>query len=112
MELEHAVVDLQTVVDNRESNPSVYDAWNNAFLDRFGADIETMAKYSTCVMIPEHGFLEHAKWMAYETFDSATLDSWPFTHVDWEAAAEEHKGEYDSVVVDGTTYYFGNFYPD
>jgi hypothetical protein len=59
-------------------------------------------------MVPEHGLPFHVKFRAEEV--DLVKDKWPYTHIDWRAAAEEQKYLYDTVVVDGITYYFGGDY--
>lgn len=70
------------------------------------------------VLIRESYFEEYAKELAREVagiesgpsydrqhvpFDKIT-ESWPFRHIDWEAAADELRTDYNEVEFDGVTY--------
>lgn len=58
-------------------------------------------------MIPESDFTEYAQELAEDIvpdFDRRS-SNWPFSHIDWDAAARELAYDYSSVVFDGTFYY-------
>lgn len=63
-------------------------------------------------LIRESYFVEYAKQLADDIGlmgpDYWALDGtpqWPFTHIDWEAAAEDLKTDYSEYTFDGVTYY-------
>lgn len=55
-------------------------------------------------LINEDYFEEYAEDLANDLYDMQN-DSWPFYHIDWEAAAEDLKQDYTEVEYDGETYY-------
>lgn len=57
-------------------------------------------------MIEEDDFTEYAEQLADELgyMSGEGADKWPFTHIDWSAAAEELKQDYTSVTYQGTDY--------
>lgn len=57
-------------------------------------------------LIHESAFTEHAKEFAYGVglIDGDT-EGWPFTHIDWDEAAEELKQDYTTVTLGDHTYY-------
>lgn len=52
-------------------------------------------------------FEEHAK--DYAEGMEKLLNHWPYNHIDWEAAAREHKDNYNSVEYDGETYWIEDY---
>lgn len=56
-------------------------------------------------LINEEYFEKYAQELAQDTGSLNRETSWPFTHIDWESAADELKQDYTAVDFDGTTYY-------
>jgi len=58
-------------------------------------------------LIPEDEFKNYAQYLAEDLHGDAIRDaSWPFDHIDWEAAAEDLQMDYSSCEYQGTTYLF------
>jgi hypothetical protein len=61
----------------------------------------TLAEYAENepVGVPEHRFADYARDLTSEIglIDEKTLDSWPFDHIDWEAAADALRQDYRRV---------------
>ena len=56
--------------------------------------------------VDEDSFLAYAEYVA-ESIGAIDDDtSWPFCHIDWEAAADALKMDYSSVEFEGTTYWY------
>jgi hypothetical protein len=98
------VITLIDIIKGRESNPELYETWDRACREQLGYSIEDVC-VDRPVMVPERGFPFHAKFMAEE--GGLVNGEWSHNHIDWLAAAEEIKERYDSIVVDGITYYCG-----
>lgn len=56
-------------------------------------------------LIRDSYFAEHAEELADDIGAIDKNASWPLTHIDWEAAAEELKQDYTSIEFDGVTYW-------
>jgi len=74
-------------------------------------DLQSEASYSTDwkygeTLIHENYFETYARELASDigAYDDRNV-KWPFTCIDWEAAAEELKQDYSEVDFDGETYY-------
>ena len=57
-------------------------------------------------LISESYFVKYAAQYADDIGAIDRNASWPLTHIDWEAAAEELKSDFTTVEIDGDTYYF------
>ena len=58
-------------------------------------------------LIPEDDFEEYAEDTAADMYGSQITDAaWPFSHIDWEAAADDLKQDYSEAEYQGTTYLF------
>lgn len=74
------------------------------------AEIEEIAGYCSDfqhgeVMIPTRDFEEYAEELASEIGAIDHNASWPLSHIDWKAAAEELAQDYTEVEYQGTSYY-------
>ena len=98
---------LGTIIDSRESNPERYERWDRACREQLGCGIDAIAGEAP-IMVPEHGFAYHAKFMAEES--GVDTNKWPHNLINWEAAAEELKDKYGRIEVDGVAYYYGGEY--
>lgn len=56
-------------------------------------------------LIREDYFTTYAEEIASDCCEMPRDLKWPFTHIDWEAAAEELKSDYTTLDFDGVTYY-------
>lgn len=54
-------------------------------------------------LIRESYFVKYAKQYADDLHDTANI-SWPFDHVDWQAAADDLRQDFTEVEFDGVTY--------
>jgi len=54
--------------------------------------------------IDEDYFVEYAKELAYDIGVVSDDLSWPATHIDWDAAADELRMDYTEVEFDGNSY--------
>jgi hypothetical protein len=93
---------LSDVIENRESNPELYQAWDIACREQIGCDLDTFAGEMP-IAVPERGFPYHVKFMGEEA--GVELDeSWP-------PYLEEAKENYGVIEVNGETHYYGGDYP-
>lgn len=60
------------------------------------------------VLISDDHFTKYAEQLADDLgyLNGGKAESWPFNHIDWEAAAEALKMDYSSVEIDGNTYWY------
>ena len=57
-------------------------------------------------IIHEDYFTQYAQELSDElSLGDSTMAQWPFTHIDWEAAADALKADYSEVEFNGVTYY-------
>ena len=61
-------------------------------------------KSGGATLINEDAFEEYAEELAEDVGAISRINSWPCTHIDWTAAAEELKGDYYEVQYQGNTY--------
>ena len=92
---------LSDVIENRESDPETYEAWNTACLEQIGCDLDVFASEMP-LAVPERGFEYHVKFMADEA--GIELDESSPTYLD------EAKESYGTIEVGGETYYYGGDY--
>jgi len=57
-------------------------------------------------LIPEGMFEEYARQFADDIGAIDKNSTWPMNHIDWEAAADELKGDYSCTTFLGTDYYY------
>jgi len=57
-------------------------------------------------LIPESEFTEYAQDLAEDISGMPKDQPWPFSHIDWEAAADALKQDYSEAEYQGTTYLF------
>ncbi len=55
-------------------------------------------------LIRESYFVAYAQELAEETVEGMRDLQWPFTHIDWEAAADELRVDYSEIEFDGVAY--------
>lgn len=55
-------------------------------------------------LIPEGEFVEYAQQLASDLGCMENADSWPSTHIDWDAAANDLKNDYYEIEYQGETY--------
>jgi hypothetical protein len=102
------IIDLRDIIENRDSDPEAYDAWNRALMEDIGDTIETVADNEPC-MIPDWDFMEYAQELADDPGLTSRNDPWPLKFIDWTAAVKKLKRDYRSVTVDGRLYYFRTY---
>lgn len=56
-------------------------------------------------LIRESYFQTYAQEFADDVCDMRNASAWPFNHIDWEAAAEDLKTDYNEIEFNGVTYY-------
>ena len=83
-----------------------HEEWKeiNDFVEEFEGDVDRGGE----TLIRESYFVEYAQDLAGDVCDdfSKRSQQWPFSHIDWEAAAKELKQDYSSAEFDGVTYYY------
>jgi hypothetical protein len=66
---------------------------------------EYISEYGYGVSLIRHtSFTEYAKDMASEYQHGVDFNSWPFTAIDWDTAADDLKGSYIEIEFNGVTY--------
>lgn len=69
-------------------------------------DCDTVSDWQHgAILINEEYFTEYAQELARDIGAVSGDESWPCTHIDWEAAAGELKCDYTTTEFAGTTYY-------
>lgn len=106
--------DLYTeLVDLRDRNEDEDDTLDEdeskrlAALEELAEEIgEDTMRYGE-TMIPVDEFADYAQELAEETgsLRNSEGNSWPYNHIDWDAAADELSQDYTEVSFDGTDYY-------
>ena len=97
-------------LDAAQANLDEWDTENKAELDALEAVNSEGEDYAADwthgeTMIREDYFEVYAQQLA-EDIGAIPADlKWPFTHIDWESAAEELKQDYSTINFDGTDYY-------
>lgn len=77
-----------------------------AALKDFARQGETMEDWNYgLVLVRDSYFTEYAKEFATEVGDVKTDMTWPYNHIDWEAAAEELQTDYTDIEFSGVTYW-------
>ena len=102
------IIDLRDIIENKENEPELYEAWKIALWDDAGYQIEDIAENEP-TMIPADDFTEYAQELAEDIGAIDPDAKRPLYCIDWERAARELKMDYTSVRVNGTTYYFRAF---
>ena len=122
--IEEAKVNLKEVEDNEDSTVEEKQSARDA-LERAEDDLEEFkdGDYTTLkefckdlensisdylhgeTLIKESYFTEYAQDLAEDLGYTSRDVHWPYTHIDWEAAAEDLKQDYTSFEVGGYTYY-------
>lgn len=75
-------------------------------LEGYGGDEQWEGNWYPATLIHEDYFTEYAQELAEDCGMIGRNDKWPYTCIDWEAAAEELKQDYSTVEFDGHTYYY------
>ena len=60
--------------------------------------------FTSVTLINANHFEAYTRDLVYEDHDN--LNSWPFKHIDWELAAEEMAEDYNTLEVEGNTFYY------
>jgi len=98
-----SVINLRDVMKSTDEDEIA--RWKAAF-EQLGYDTDWLANSSTD-LIPANEFGEYVRNEAKCRIDCCnTLLEWPFNYIDWTAAAEELKDNYDCIEVDGIEYWF------
>lgn len=75
-------------------------------LEGNGADHEWEGNWYPLTLIHEDYFTQYAQEWAEACGMIGKNDKWPYTCIDWYAAAEELKQDYSTVEFEGHTYYY------
>ena len=102
------MIDLQDILENKETDVDTYEAWKKALWDDAGYEIADVAENEP-TMIPEFDFVAYAQELAEEIGAIGHDAQWPMYCIDWGWAVRELQMDYASVRVNGTTYYFRAF---
>lgn len=113
----------QDVIDSREVIKRIEELRDEATAAVEGielAALEALAKEASGspgwahgeILIRDSYFTAYAQELAedmcpypFRSAERDVLESWPYRHIDWEAAARELKYDYFSVEFDGVTYW-------
>lgn len=68
------------------------------------AEIGDSAGIHGGTMIPDSEFTAYAQELAEDIIADFDTARWPFTHVDWDAAADDLRQDYTEVTFDGEDY--------
>lgn len=68
------------------------------------AEIGESAGIHGGTMIPDSEFTAYAQELAEDIIADFDTARWPFTHVDWDAAADDLRQDYTEVTFDGEDY--------
>lgn len=72
-----------------------------------GGDERWRGDWYPVTLISDYHFVTYAQDLAEDLYGSKIYNaSWPFTHIDWERAADELQMDYTSVEFDGVTYWY------
>lgn len=75
-------------------------------LEGGGGDEQWEGNWYPATLIHEDYFTQYAQELAEDCGMVGKNDKWPYTCIDWDAAAEELKHDYSTVEFDGSTYYY------
>jgi len=101
--------DLVDKLDNAVSDLDIWQAEYQEELDELNALEDEVGRewMHGETLIDEDEFTDYAEDLAADLHGDAVTDAaWPFSHIDWEAAADELKQDYSEVEYQGTTYLF------
>jgi len=78
--------------------------WQN--LESFAMELEGYGDWEHGeTLIRDSYFTEYAEELAKDVCEMSDADCWPFTHIDWEAAADALKMDYTTGTFDGVEYW-------
>lgn len=77
-----------------EEGNALRELWEQ--ITAYGSDVQ---------LINESALPEYAEQLAEDIGLTQSADTWPFSHIDWEAAADELASDMGTVDFDGVTYY-------
>lgn len=75
-------------------------------LEGNGGDEEWRGSWYPITLVRESHFKDYAENLADELGYMDKNTTWPYNHIDWEAAANELLIDYTSTEFDGVTYYY------
>jgi hypothetical protein len=101
LEIIMRIDDLRTEIEPSEADRAELRTLI-AFRDEYAVDFEGWE--FGLEFINADYFEEYAKELARGVY-GVDYDSWPFTHIDWKAAALELENDYETVAFDGCYYY-------
>jgi len=114
-ELADRLADRLSVEETPEGIKAVQTEWDSSDDAEELRDIEAFLEEGTRefqhgeTLIRDSYFEEYARELAEGVSDyNARSESWPFTCIDWEKAAEELKQDYTYAELGGYTYWFRN----
>ena len=112
------VIDVRDIIARIEELAGAEDEASEDYLERAGlesimADLKGMGgdekwrgDWYPSLLIDETYFEEYARELADDLYgDEMRGTHWPFSYIDWEAAAVALQQDYSSVEVDGRTYW-------
>lgn len=71
-----------------------------------GGDEQWRGDWYPVTLIRETYFTEYAQDLAEDCFEYTNDNSWPYSHIDWEAAAADLQQDYTSIEYAGVTYWY------
>jgi hypothetical protein len=107
-DIEARIAELETTLEEVTGDEAIEAADELASLDAFRAEACNATdewRYGA-IFIHERYFTEYAEELASDitSYDPRNA-AWPFTHIDWDSAAEALKMDYTEVDFAGHTYY-------
>lgn len=106
-EIRDAMSNLENLLDDDDLDPDEregYEEEMQAWVDFASQARSTTDDWDDETYISDSVFAEHA-WELARDLHGADMDTWPFTHIDWEEAGDTLKGDYTEIDVNGTTYW-------
>ena len=113
------IIDVRDIIEYVEENESLAATLEDDEAEEYsqirqllndlrgnGGDEQWRGDWYPLTLIHEDYFQEYAQELAEDLGYKMSEQSWPLTHIDWEAAAEALLMDYTSVEFDGVTYWY------
>jgi hypothetical protein len=115
--------DLVALLSEADADPETFDAehgdgaaaWLRNCITEFASDLgyglDGIGEYAENepTLIHDDHFADYAKELAEDLDMIPSEARWPFTCIDWDAAAEELQADYSSATLDRETYWVRTF---
>ena len=104
-----SINDLDDFIDEYESFPEPTDGEIELYMHIQNVRAELVRNSGDeefFTAIADHHFKDYAEDLAHDIGAINRDMSWPLTHIDWSAAADELKQDYAAIDIAGTTYWY------